>query len=570
MTKTAFYKRVYNVIRKHFIVIILINSYQHTYSQQSINSTIDSLEQLISTYEKKDTIYVNIHNNLSSKLWYKNPKRSEDLAYIALQVAKNIHFNMGEGDAHKQIAISHWARGNHKDAIDHLLKALTIFNKLSNQNSIADTYEVMALVYDNMGDQKKSLKFHFKALSYYEEDVSLEVIATAYNNIGAVHHKMKSYDSASYYYDKSLSTRIQTKNKFKIAESYNNLGVLNYDMGNSDIALNYYNISAKFKLEIENYNGLAPTYNNIARIHLIQNRYQLAEAYLDTALVYGRRIEANKWILGSLSLCKDLETARGDYKKALEYSDQYHYLRDSLFSIEKLEKITLLEEQFHAAERDIEIALLEKDNAIRLLWRNVLGVFLALVLILSIFIFYYQRQKIKRNKQFYKTKQVLSEKEIENLKLKEKDLQHEIYFKNKELASYTINFIQKNKLFDNLRVILNNLHETSDQKIKPTIRNMQRLVKRNAHIDKDWEQFKQHFTNVHPYFFQNLKKHHPDLSPVDLRLSALLKMNLTAKESSAIMGIGPDSVKTARYRLRKKFDLDREDSLTDYLINIDK
>ena len=44
-----------------------------------------------------------------------------------------------------------------------------------------------------------------------------------------------------------------------------------------------------------------------------------------------------------------------------------------------------------------------------------------------------------------------------------------------------------------------------------------------------------------------------------------LKMNLSSKEIAPLLGISVRGVETIRYRLRKKFELDREDSLIDYL-----
>ena len=60
----------------------------------------------------------------------------------------------------------------------------------------------------------------------------------------------------------------------------------------------------------------------------------------------------------------------------------------------------------------------------------------------------------------------------------------------------------------------------------------------------------------------------PDLGNADLKLCALLKLNLNTKESANILGISQESVKTARYRVRKKLNLAREDNLVSYLMAI--
>jgi DNA-binding CsgD family transcriptional regulator len=51
-------------------------------------------------------------------------------------------------------------------------------------------------------------------------------------------------------------------------------------------------------------------------------------------------------------------------------------------------------------------------------------------------------------------------------------------------------------------------------------------------------------------------------------MSAMMKMNLNTKEMASILNITPDSVKKARYRLRKKFELEPEASVEDYLMTM--
>lgn len=56
-------------------------------------------------------------------------------------------------------------------------------------------------------------------------------------------------------------------------------------------------------------------------------------------------------------------------------------------------------------------------------------------------------------------------------------------------------------------------------------------------------------------FFEKLSKKHPKLTKGDLRLSALLKMNLSTKEIANLTFKNPESIKVARSRLRKKLGL---------------
>jgi len=69
-------------------------------------------------------------------------------------------------------------------------------------------------------------------------------------------------------------------------------------------------------------------------------------------------------------------------------------------------------------------------------------------------------------------------------------------------------------------------------------------------------------------FYTRLKQKYPDISTNDLKICALIKLNLSIKEMASILNISPDSVKTARHRLRKKLQLNTEDNLTDFILSV--
>lgn len=84
----------------------------------------------------------------------------------------------------------------------------------------------------------------------------------------------------------------------------------------------------------------------------------------------------------------------------------------------------------------------------------------------------------------------------------------------------------------------------------------------------EWEVFEFNFNQVHEEFFNKLKERHPDLTHKDLKVCAYIKMNLSTKEIAPLMNISIRGVETNRYRLRKKLDLENDNSLVDYLQNI--
>jgi DNA-binding CsgD family transcriptional regulator len=112
---------------------------------------------------------------------------------------------------------------------------------------------------------------------------------------------------------------------------------------------------------------------------------------------------------------------------------------------------------------------------------------------------------------------------------------------------------------------------TQNLKAREERLNFNKLVKLIAEEEKqdsDWEQFAIHFDQVHNQFLRNLKEKYPDLTPSDIKISAYIKMNLSSKEIAQLLNISLKGIEIARYRLRKKLNLESSVNLTDFIMNL--
>ncbi|GHN01096.1 hypothetical protein WSM22_25850 [Cytophagales bacterium WSM2-2] len=91
------------------------------------------------------------------------------------------------------------------------------------------------------------------------------------------------------------------------------------------------------------------------------------------------------------------------------------------------------------------------------------------------------------------------------------------------------------------------------------------MIEQNFVQDKDWDDFRQIFEQVHQDFFQRLQRNSQDLTPSDLRLASLIRLNIPSKDIAVVLGISPDSLRIARYRLRKKLGMTQGDSLSHFI-----
>ena len=178
-----------------------------------------------------------------------------------------------------------------------------------------------------------------------------------------------------------------------------------------------------------------------------------------------------------------------------------------------------------------------------------------------------QEEELKLKEQKYREEALMVEKEI--VQLRNEKLRTEVDFKNRELASSTMNILHKNEVFSYaVGELRNALRKIKDPTALVQVKKLMKKIDAEFNSDEDWDQFEIHFDQVHEDFLKRIRKNYPQLTPKDLRMCAYLRMNLSTKEIAPLMNISVRGVEISRYRLRKKFDLKREENLIDFLLKV--
>jgi len=153
------------------------------------------------------------------------------------------------------------------------------------------------------------------------------------------------------------------------------------------------------------------------------------------------------------------------------------------------------------------------------------------------------------------------------IKLKNERLNSEIIYKSKQLADSTISVIEKKDLLQKIKKEISSQKEIlGTQYPNKYYDRIIRIIDESLNSDNDWEVFQNNFNRAHNYFFKNISAKHKELTPNDLRLCAYLKMNLSSKEIASLMNVSTKTIEVARYRIRKKMNLNKEDNLTNYIM----
>lgn len=155
-----------------------------------------------------------------------------------------------------------------------------------------------------------------------------------------------------------------------------------------------------------------------------------------------------------------------------------------------------------------------------------------------------------------------------NITLMKKVHKDMLELKKRELVSSALRLIQIGELNNHLVSELAHISQYTNKQGSELIR---QLIKQNNLKAGEgiWQEFESRFEHVYEDFYKILNHRFPDLTPGEKKLCALLRLNLSTKDIATITFQNPQSVDMARYRLRKKLDLNPDGNLTDFLMRLE-
>ena len=147
-------------------------------------------------------------------------------------------------------------------------------------------------------------------------------------------------------------------------------------------------------------------------------------------------------------------------------------------------------------------------------------------------------------------------------KEKARHMSEELDEKNRELVSKANFILQRNEYLKKIKTKL----ESSDSSID-SLQSASYELNSVINSEKIYKDFDNMFINVYPEFYKKLGEI-KSCTPTDLRLAFFLKMNHTNNEIAIITGVSMRTIESQRYRLSKKLNLEKDQSLNSFLLSI--
>ncbi|BAX81119.1 helix-turn-helix transcriptional regulator [Labilibaculum antarcticum] len=453
------------------------------------------------------------------------------------------------------------------DAFDHSGEALFLSEEFGDTILLAKAYDDFGMLNYTFNQEEETKKYIEKSLalnriSYREKKISSSEMIISFYHKMLLDLKYKELKSARSYLDSCyMISDIINQTALERAYLDSKKAVFLYQNNQfeeaTDLMLLIIDVLENTKENtIGNAKFLSSIYSKVSEQYRKVNKDELALLYLNKATEILKLDNKNTiqkaYLLERLAW---LQARKGDYEKAYKNIRKSKNINETYFSTKRKRNSGFLkvknryDEELMRKDKElnrVNLELAEKEQAI-LSFRIFIVFFFGILVFVGLII---------RNRKQRKKYQL--EKEASNKKQqKSKGL---LEVKNKELTATTLKLIEKEEI---IKTLVDQLNVTQEGKMTDAMMNS--INKSSTSL---WEDFNNRFMSVNEDFYDRLRTEVPDLSPTDLKICALIKLNFSGKEMAHLLGISVNSVHMARHRLRKKMDLERNINLSNFISSI--
>lgn len=490
----------------------------------------------------------------------------------ALHLSTAHKYTQGLAKSHYIIGVVFYHHGVYNEALNNLLKAEQLYKTLQASKAIAKTLNQQGLVYYNTKQPSQAQACHQKALALYETLKDERGKAYSLGCLGRLYEKRSNYDKALTYQQEALALYQQLDDTVGCATIFENIGSIHEDLTHYEIAADYFKRSLHLNEITRDSLAMIVNINNIGDIYRKTSQNESALTWSHRALALATRLD-DKYQMSSAykDLSKIYHQMHND-TEAYNMLEKGRLIYDQIYAHDATRQLALMQTFFETERKNNDIKHLENDQRLNRVIKTALSGGLVMMLILGAVVFSRQQLKIRQNrkiiaqnKQVYAAQHKLMEAEIENTHLREHQLHQALDERTKSLTAHTLHIMSKNKTLEDIQQKLAALAKEEQAQLRKGIKNLLKLIEKNFVQDKDWADFRHIFEQVHTHFFEKIQQHAPDLTHAETRLASLIKLNLPSKDIALILGISTDSLRIARYRLRKKLKLEQGASLASFI-----
>lgn len=462
-------------------------------------------------------------------------------------------------------------RSEYTEAMNCFLKARAICDSTKNARLLATVLNNLGILFFNIGDYDQAIFFYNRALKQFERQKEICKSAVVKFNLANCYEKKQNYKNSYWYLNQAISLFRSLNDTNKIIPALNSRGNIKTGFGNQKSAITDFNESIRLSKQSGNTTFIGSAYYNLSGIYFEQGETAWTEKYLDSSRIIFEHTRNSRGLMYVYEGYYRVERKKCNWGKALLFYEKHTELKDSILGSDVKKEIANLNAKFEILKTMKNASLVQEQLKLKKNENLLLSVALVATVLITLLIGGFIRLSYQNLKKSEKIKTIENDQLREKSKTEEyinrlerQKLQIEVEEKNKSMVAVSLQLVSKNETLLELLDFMKQ-EEKPVQNENGFYSALTSIIKRNLSQEKDWVQFKEVFESVNSCFFKSLKERCHTLTENELRHCAYIKINLGTKEIAQLFNVTPDSVKTSRYRIRKKLQLDNQLKLDDFI-----
>ena len=469
------------------------------------------------------------------------------------------------GYTYDWIRVSHLQSVVHPDrphlAYQHLRKAADYYKSIGDRLMLSNAYVDLGNLLTQLDDRSKALEYFLQAETLYLQTDNVVYLAKNQLNISNILYSMNQKKRADKILKQLLGNPACRKDTAFCIKTL--LLLAGHD----------FPLHKKYLSEACELSAAFADKGLLMRCQAFMGSYYQETGQPDSALFYYRKTILNAGnqpeylltpVYKKMSDCYD---ALGIPDSSLSYLKKYVQLSDSLDRVNSLAEVHRIENRSSIEKYELELKQRKERADFQFAITVIVCSFVLCLACLTCYIFWkkHREAQIKRQLKNLENKELAIR--LDHEALQNSYFRIELESRERQLASNSLLVIEKNRV---LKALLEQVgKEKDDRHIEPgTAIRMIRNIKNHLGKTDEWEFFKIQFEKVHPAFFTRLKNACPSLTEGELRTCSYIRIGMENKHIAQMLSLQPDSIKKTRYRIRKKLDIETDDSLEDFLRKI--
>lgn len=452
-----------------------------------------------------------------------------------------------------------------------------------------------------LGQPSSAEKYLFEASKYISKCKNDGIITKFKYIFSKQNYLTKNYKGAKKHLLELIeTTRKRSGNELKIGAYYHAIGTIWAEEMQLDSARHYYNISIevyesvtkdpawffiakhdilaldilekKFDtdiiLRIDHLIKLSKKHNRSSYIidyQILASEYYIEANHFDQSLL---RLDLAMQITDSLNIIEsrpdlllqysNVYEKLGDYKLALSNFQEYSTLKDSLEIVGSEFRFSTAELLLHNTEVEKESFKIKVKNQQIHSEQKALLMYLSIAILTVILIAITLLIVRNKNKKYRQLSEV-------NIALKNRELK----YKEEELGAFATDIIRRSGFIKEIQSELKKIkNQPNDNKLKEELKTLLTKVNNQNYVNNQLVEIQNKVEDINNNYYLKLGKICPSLTNADKQLCSMIKLDLTQSELAIIFGIETASLKTKKYRLKKKLGLTQDQDMSEYLRTI--